>query len=77
MKGCRSCTNWQPLGIDLDREDPGTAGQKARLGVCRRYAPRPGSIRPADAVDGGQGQQSPWPRAASDDWCGEWEPDFN
>ena len=76
MKACRSCINWQTLGIELDREDPGTAGQKARLGACRRYAPRPDPSLNGNGAAAGQSTGSHWPQVASDDWCGEWEPDF-
>ncbi|MFQ5774673.1 MAG: hypothetical protein ACE5GS_09160 [Kiloniellaceae bacterium] len=69
MKGCRNCTHWQPLGEYLDRVDPATAGHKAQLGLCRRYAPRPVAAR-AD------GAEIRWPRVVSDDWCGEWDPRF-
>lgn len=76
MKGCRSCNNWQAQGTFLDREDPATAGQKAELGLCRRYAPRP-TVAPAPSEgDSGAGSEvaARWPLVASDDWCGEWDP---
>lgn len=76
MKACRSCINWQSLEIELDRVDPATAGQKARLGACRRYAPRPGTSQAENGATAGQDSGGHWPRVASDDWCGEWEPDF-
>ena len=73
MKGCRNCTNWQALDEFLDRIDPATNNQNAQLGQCRRYAPQP--LAPEA---GGSGEDSAWdarwPRAASDDWCGEWDP---
>ncbi len=73
MKGCRSCTHWKNLDIDLDRIDPATANKKVQLGACRRHAPRPG----APTAPGPDNLETmPWPRVASDDWCGEWEPDF-
>lgn len=73
MKGCRSCTHWQDRELEIDRIDPATANQKVRLGVCRRHAPRPGG-GPAPTPD--SLETMPWPPVASDDWCGEWEPDF-
>lgn len=66
MKGCRTCTYWLAIGEFLERIDPATANQKVQLGQCRRYAPRPAS----EAA----GCESRWPRVASDDWCGEWDP---
>ena len=75
MKGCRNCRHWQAQEEYLDRIDPATANQKARLGTCRRYAPHPGTGR--DAANGSGSEVSPWPRVASDDWCGEWEPQFS
>ena len=75
MKGCRKCRHWQAQEVFLDRIDPATANQKVQIGTCRRYAPHPGA--------GGHGtgaqdsQVSPWPRVASDDWCGEWEPQYS
>ncbi len=41
MKGCRSCVNWHAMEEFLDRVDPATKDQKAQLGLCKRYAPRP------------------------------------
>lgn len=73
MKGCRSCTHWQNQNTELDRIDPATANQKVQLGACRRHAPRPGT-GPHPGPDGTE--SAPWPRVASDDWCGEWEPNF-
>ncbi len=74
MKGCRSCSYWQNLEIEVDRIDPATANQKVQLGVCRRHAPRPGTTAAASS-DGVE--TMPWPRVASDDWCGDWEPHFS
>ncbi len=76
MKGCRNCTNWQALDEFLDRIDPATRGQKTQMGRCRRYAPRP--LTP----DSFAGDTEPrwdtfWPRVASDDWCGEWDPNID
>lgn len=68
MKGCRSCTHWQATDERLEREDPATAGQKVQIGLCRRFAPRPLTTQTAVAAE------ASWPRVASDDWCGEWEP---
>ncbi len=31
MKGCRNCVNWQALEEFLDRLDPATQNQKARI----------------------------------------------
>ena len=73
MKGCRRCTYWQGVGQHLDRDDPAIMGQKVEYGLCRRYAPQPGT-NPA-ASDLGDGLESPWPKVASDEWCGEWQPD--
>jgi hypothetical protein len=73
MKGCRSCNHWKNLEVDLDRIDPATAGKPAQLGACRRHAPRPGV---SAAPDPGSLETMPWPRVASDDWCGDWEPNF-
>jgi len=73
MKACRSCSHWKNMGIDLDRTDPGTANKPAQLGGCRRHAPHPGA---SAAPDPGGLETMPWPKVASDDWCGEWAPDF-
>lgn len=70
MKCCRRCCYWQGIGEPLDRDDPLIVGQKVELGLCRRYAPQPGT---ADAT--GDGRDSLWPNVASDEWCGEWHPD--
>jgi len=83
MKGCRNCACWQALEEFLDRIDPATQGKKAQLGLCKRYAPRP--LTPgagAGEVDGMVGGAAPrwstfWPQVASDDWCGEWDPQFD
>lgn len=75
MKGCRSCNHWQNQEVDVDRIDPATANQKVQLGICRRYAPRPGMA--SGPKGAGDSDSSPWPQVASDDWCGEWEPDFH
>ncbi len=70
MRQCRKCNHWTGLGEKLDRDDPMIVGEKVEMGICRRHAPRPGD---ANAIgDGGL-----WPHVASDDWCGEWEPDFH
>ena len=76
MKGCRNCVNWQALEEFLDRVDPATKDQKVQIGRCRRYAPRPLSPG-AGANDAVPDQDSCWPRVASDDWCGEWDPQFD
>ena len=73
MKGCRRCTYWEGVGQHLDREDPVIIGQMVELGLCRRYAPQPGaSMNGTDLSNSGE---SPWPTVASDEWCGEWQPD--
>ena len=77
MKGCRNCVNWEGIDEYLDRIDPATAGQKAQVGVCRRYAPRAATVAPGPDLDTGQRLESRWPMAASDDWCGEWDPKFD
>ncbi len=79
MKGCRNCACWQALEEFLDRIDPATQGKKAQLGLCKRYAPRP--LTP-EAGAGDTGAAEPrwstfWPQVASDDWCGEWDPQFD
>ncbi|RMD65014.1 MAG: hypothetical protein D6826_01040 [Alphaproteobacteria bacterium] len=74
MKGCRNCNHWDALDEYLDRDDPATAGQKVRIGLCRRYAPRPSVAPPG--TDTGPGA-SLWARVNSDDWCGEWDPKFS
>ena len=77
MKGCRNCTNWDGIDEYLDRIDPATAGQKVQIGVCRRYAPRPGAIATGNGSDQAQRLDSRWPLANSDDWCGEWDPKYD
>ncbi len=84
MKGCRTCSCWQALEEFLDRIDPATQNQKAQLGLCKRYAPRPltpeagaGEVG-AGAANGAEPRWSTfWPQVASDDWCGEWDPQFD
>ena len=46
---CKDCRFW-------DRP----AGAPTAKGLCRRYAPRPGS-------------RVPWPETDQNDWCGEWQ----
>lgn len=75
MKGCRSCHHWQEQDQFLDRIDPATANQKVQIGRCRRYAPRP-NIVPAASGGDSAAVNGLWPQVASDDWCGEWEPEF-
>ena len=75
MKGCRNCRHWQGQEVFLDRIDPATANQKVQVGACRRYAPHPGAMGSGAGAPGAE--VSPWPRVASDDWCGEWEPQFS
>lgn len=75
MKSCRRCTYWQGVGQYLDRDDPDIMGQKVEFGLCRRHAPKPGlGLRGCDSENG---DSSLWPKAASDEWCGEWQPDCN
>jgi len=76
MKGCRSCNHWQGMEEFLDRIDPATSGQKVQLGTCRRYAPRPAAAE-ANGAAATARVDSRWPVAASDDWCGEWDPKFD
>ena len=84
MKGCRRCTYWQCTGPQLDRDDPVIMGRKVEVGLCRRYAPNPGTVANGanganhangsdDEADGGE--ESLWPKVASDEWCGEWQPE--
>ena len=76
MKGCRNCVNWQALEEFLDRLDPATKNQKVQIGRCKRYAPRP--LMPGAGANGAEpDRDSCWPRVASDDWCGEWDPQFD
>ncbi len=87
MKGCRNYACWQALEEFLDRIDPATQGKKAQLGLCKRYAPRSltpeaGASAVGGAMGGGMGAAEPrwrafWPHVASDDWCGEWDPQFD
>jgi hypothetical protein len=73
MKDCRRCTYWQGTGQQLDRDDPSLMGHKVEFGLCRRYAPQPGGAMNANGSD--NGVESLWPKVASDEWCGEWQPD--
>lgn len=73
MKGCRSCKSWQSREEFLDREDPATNRQKVQMGVCRRYAPRPGE---GGGIVDGKSAEAHWPSVPSDAWCGEWEPNI-
>ena len=50
MKGCRNCKCWQALEEFLDRIDAATQGQKAQIGLCKRYAPRPLTPKRWDAL---------------------------
>ena len=79
MKGCRSCSCWQALEEFLDRIDPATQGTKVQLGLCKRYAPRPitPETQPGEAISADPRWSTVWPKAASDDWCGEWDPQFD
>lgn len=77
MKGCRNCTTWLALEEFLDRIDPATQGQKVQIGQCRRYAPKALTPEAATAGGGVAGWDTFWPRVASDDWCGEWNPQFD
>ncbi len=73
MKGCRRCTYWQGTGQQLDRDDPAIVGKKVEFGICRRYAPTPGTSTNGSDLE--NGDDSLWPQVASDEWCGEWQPD--
>ncbi len=79
MKGCPNCSCWQALEEFLDRIDPATQDQKAQIGLCKRYAPRP--LTPERGAGDANGAEPRWntfwPRTASDDWCGEWDPQFD
>ena len=75
MKDCRRCTYWQGIGQDLDRDDPSLIGRKVEFGLCRRYAPKPGAV--VNGNGSADGEDSLWPKVASDEWCGEWQPDAN
>ena len=79
MKGCRNCSCWQALEEFLDRIDPATQDQKAQLGLCKRYAPRPLTPEAGAGEANGAGPcwHTFWPKVASDDWCGEWDPQFD
>jgi hypothetical protein len=50
-------------------------GRKVEVGLCRRYAPQPGAAKNGNAA--ANGDDSLWPKVASDEWCGEWQPDAN
>jgi hypothetical protein len=75
MKDCRRCTYWQGTGQHLDRDDPAIVGAKVEYGLCRRYAPQPGAKMNGAGASGDA--ESLWPQVASDEWCGEWQPDVN
>ncbi len=79
MKGCRTCSCWQALEEFLDRIDPATQSMKVQLGQCRRNAPRPltPEARPEDADSAEPRWTTFWPQVASDDWCSEWDPQFD
>ena len=77
MKGCRNCKLWQELEEFLDRIDPATQDQKVQIGLCRRYAPRPLTPEPSEVGGAEPRWDTFWPRVASDDWCGEWDPEFD
>jgi hypothetical protein len=76
MKGCGSCGYWGGIGQYLDRDDPHLMGQKVQIGACRRSAPPVLTVQ----VEGGHKDiqlQTVWPTTASDDWCGEWIPNYS
>ena len=83
MKSCRTCACWQALEEFLDRIDPATQDKKAQVGLCKRYAPRPLTPESGAGAMGGEANRAEprwnafWPRVASDDWCGEWDPQFD
>lgn len=63
---CRYCRFWLPLQA-RDPADPTrvvmvSEHEKATIGQCRRWAPRPGT----------QTVMGEWPKTNSVDWCGEW-----
>ncbi|MFQ5467649.1 MAG: hypothetical protein ACE5DS_05875 [Kiloniellaceae bacterium] len=76
MKGCRTCRHWQGVERYLERVDPATAGKKVQLGLCRRHAPQPSIGADGADADDMAGARGRWPAVASDDWCGEWEPNM-
>ena len=78
MKACRTCGNWLATGEFLDRIDPATQDEKAQLGYCRRYPPHPETAGTEAGISpAGSGIGCHWPKVASDDWCGEWDPQFS
>jgi hypothetical protein len=50
-------------------------GRKVEAGLCRRYAPKPGANMNGNGA--AHDNESLWPKVASDEWCGEWQPDAN
>ncbi|MBN2061602.1 MAG: hypothetical protein JW882_14420 [Deltaproteobacteria bacterium] len=54
---CENCKFWQGE-IDIPS-----------MGLCRRYAPRPGHRNP---LEGPESIDCLWPRTKKDDYCGEW-----
>ena len=75
MIGCRSCKHWNALEEYLDRDDTGLMNQKAQLGNCQRHAPRAATVT-AGSPEASQKTAILWPILASDDKCGEYEPNF-
>lgn len=68
-KICAFCRFWQSEkagGVAGEAAAPTEAeggDRRAKSGLCRRLAPRPG---PAS-------HQVEWPHTGQRDWCGEWE----
>ena len=61
-------------GADLHEAD--TRGQIAQMGRCKRHAPRP--LTPDRLTGDAEPRWDTfWPRVASDDWCGEWDPNID
>lgn len=56
---CAECLHWQAV-----------PGMSNKVGVCRRYAPRPVN---GDATVVGMKVAAIWPAVNAEAWCGEWE----
>ncbi|MCG8690499.1 MAG: hypothetical protein MI806_04750 [Minwuiales bacterium] len=76
MVGCRVCKHWKAIEEYLDRDDAALVNQKAQLGYCQRYAPRATTVV-AGSAEASQKTAILWPLLASDDKCGEYEPNFS
>ena len=75
MKACGRCGFWGGNGERLERDDPNLLGQKVELGSCRRSAPQVVTRQLEGAYEELR-LQTVWPTTGSDDWCGEWIPDY-